>query len=67
MALLQIQGKEFQLTPIPLRSVRPFVIEEVTLLDVAEEEGFDVDDQMAITKYLKRKVGLLVFEGKQDG
>ncbi|KDQ32941.1 hypothetical protein PLEOSDRAFT_1080378 [Pleurotus ostreatus PC15] len=62
VALLQIQGKEFQLTPIPLRSVRPFVIEEVTLLDVAEEEGFDIDDQMAITKYLKRKVNELIVQ-----
>ncbi|KAF4576241.1 meiotic recombination [Pleurotus pulmonarius] len=62
VALVQIQGKEFQLTPIPLRSVRPFVIEEVTLLDVAEEEGFDVDDQMAITKYLKRKVNELIVQ-----
>ncbi|KAG5222571.1 meiotic recombination [Salix suchowensis] len=39
-----------------------FVIEEVTLLDVAEEEGFDVDDQMAITKYLKRKVNELIVQ-----
>ncbi len=67
MALVQIQGKEFQLTPIPLRSVRPFVIEEVTLLDVAEEEGFDVDDQMAITKYLKRKVGSFIIQGDFEG
>ncbi|KAJ8517157.1 hypothetical protein ONZ45_g5632 [Pleurotus djamor] len=60
VALLQIQGKDFQLTPIPLRTVRPFVIDELVLLDDAEEEGFDVDDQIAISKYLKQKVNELI-------
>jgi len=56
VALLQIQGKEFQLTPLPLRTVRPFVIEEVVLNEVADEVGLDLNDQMAITKFLKGKV-----------
>lgn len=56
MALLKIQGKEFELTPIPLRTVRPFVMDEVFLTEVAEEEGFDVTDQMEVTKYLKLRV-----------
>ena len=58
VALLQIQGKEFQLTPLPLRTVRPFVIEEVVLNEVADEVGLDLNDQMAITKFLKSKVSL---------
>jgi double-strand break repair protein MRE11 len=53
---LKIQGKEFELTPIPLRTVRPFVMDEVLLTEVAEEEGFDVTDQMEVTKYLKLRV-----------
>ena len=44
------------MTPIPLRTVRPFVIEEVVLNEVAEEEGLNLNDQMEITKYLKAKV-----------
>lgn len=43
--------------PIPLRTVRPFVIDEVTLLDLAEDEDFDVTDQIVVSKYLKSKVG----------
>ena len=58
VALLQIQGKEFQLTPLPLRTVRPFVNEAVVLNEVAEEVGLDLNDQMAITKFLKGKVNL---------
>ena len=57
VALVQIQGKDFQLTPIPLRTVRPFVIEQIVLTDIAEEAGLDLNDQMEITKFLKSKVG----------
>lgn len=42
--------------PIPLRTVRPFVIDEVVLIEAAEEENFDVTDQIAVSKYLKGKV-----------
>lgn len=56
VALLTVQGKEFELTPIPLRTVRPFVLEELDLVEVAEEEGFDLKDQMEITKFLKARV-----------
>ena len=42
--------------PIPLRTVRPFVMDEILLTEAAEEEGFDVSDQMEITKYLKLRV-----------
>jgi double-strand break repair protein MRE11 len=44
------------MTSIPLRTVRPFVMDEIVLTDVAEEEGFDVTDQIEITKYLKLRV-----------
>ncbi|KAI0293920.1 DNA repair exonuclease [Russula brevipes] len=60
VALLKIQGTEFELTPIPLRSVRPFVMDEILLTEVAEEEGFDVTDQMEVTKYLKLRVTELI-------
>ena len=44
--------------PIPLRTTRPFVIDEVFLIEAAEEEGFDVNDQIEVGKFLKRKVYL---------
>jgi Mre11 DNA-binding presumed domain len=58
---LQIQGKEFQLTPLPLRTVRPFIIEDIVLSDIADEVGLDLNDQMAITKFLKGKVSLFSY------
>ncbi|KDQ54119.1 hypothetical protein JAAARDRAFT_196877 [Jaapia argillacea MUCL 33604] len=65
VALLQIQGKEFQLTPIPLRSVRPFVLDEVVLSEMAEEEGFDLTDQMEIANFLKARVNALIDQAKR--
>ncbi|KAH9962132.1 Metallo-dependent phosphatase-like protein [Russula dissimulans] len=60
VALLKIQGTEFELTPIPLRTVRPFVMDEILLTEVAEEESFNVTDQMEVTKYLKLRVNELI-------
>ncbi|KAH7882901.1 Metallo-dependent phosphatase-like protein [Phlebopus sp. FC_14] len=60
VALLQIQGKEFELKPIPLRTVRPFVLEDVVLSEVAEEEDFDINDQIAVAKFLKSRVNALI-------
>jgi double-strand break repair protein MRE11 len=36
--------------------VRPFVLEEVVLSEAAEEEGFDLTDQMEVTKFLRTRV-----------
>ncbi|KAI9508261.1 Metallo-dependent phosphatase-like protein [Russula earlei] len=59
VALLKIQGTEFELTPIPLRTVRPFVMDEILLTEVAEE-NFDVTNQMEVSKYLKQRVNELI-------
>ncbi|KAI0634000.1 Metallo-dependent phosphatase-like protein [Trametes polyzona] len=60
VALLKIQGKRFELLPIPLRSVRPFVIDDVVLSEAAEEEGFDLNEKMEVSKFLKAKVSELI-------
>ncbi|KAK7042496.1 double-strand break repair protein [Favolaschia claudopus] len=66
VALLQIQGKEFEMTPIPLRTVRPFVIESIVLSEIAEEDGLNLNDQMEITKFLKTKVNSLIEQANQQ-
>ncbi|KAI6025995.1 Mre11 DNA-binding presumed domain-containing protein [Pisolithus marmoratus] len=60
VALLQIQGKQFEIKPIPLRTVRPFVLEDVVLSEAAEEEGFELNDQIAVSKFLKSRVNALI-------
>jgi double-strand break repair protein MRE11 len=58
VALIQVHGKEYSLKPLPLRTARPFVLEEVALSEVAEEEGFELEDQMEIAKYLRSRVNI---------
>ncbi len=55
VALLQIQGKDFHMEPIPLRTVRPFVIDDVCLMEAAEDDDFDVTDQIVVGKFLRGK------------
>lgn len=57
VAILEIQGKDFQLTPIPLRTVRPFVMEEIVLTDLEGDEKIDISKPMEVTKFLKSRVG----------
>ncbi|KAI0088300.1 Metallo-dependent phosphatase-like protein [Irpex rosettiformis] len=66
VALMEVHGKEYRLTPIPLRTVRPFVMGEVILSNAAEDEGFDLNDRMAISKYLRAKVNELIDEANQQ-
>lgn len=43
--------------PISLRSVRPFIMDDIHLMTAAEEDGFDVNDQVAVSAFLKSKAG----------
>ncbi|KAG9030676.1 meiotic recombination [Tulasnella sp. JGI-2019a] len=66
VAFLEIQGKEFQMTPIPLRTVRPFVMEEINLSEIAEEEGLSLGDKMEINKYLRSRVEALIARAGEE-
>lgn len=38
--------------------MRPFVLDELVLTEVADDENLDLNDRMAITKFLKTRVAL---------
>ncbi|OAX43761.1 DNA repair exonuclease [Rhizopogon vinicolor AM-OR11-026] len=65
VALLQIHHKEFELKPLPLRTVRPFMLGDVVLAEAAEEDGFDVSDQIAVGKFLRARVNALIDQANQ--
>ncbi|KAG8934833.1 meiotic recombination [Tulasnella sp. 418] len=66
VALLEIAGREFQMTPILLRTVRPFVIEEVVLSEAAEEESFSLTEKTEIIKFLRSRVEALIQRASQE-
>jgi double-strand break repair protein MRE11 len=55
--LLSIQGSQFQIAEIPLKTVRPFEMDELILADDAADttNGIDLADRDSITAYLRMK------------
>ncbi|KAL8287436.1 hypothetical protein RQP46_003294 [Phenoliferia psychrophenolica] len=60
VSLLTIQGKEFEMQPIRLRSVRPFVWDEISLVEAAEGDDVDLSTKVKVNKFLKAKVNELI-------
>ncbi len=62
MGLLSIQGSQFQIAEIPLKTVRPFELDEVVLAEAADDEAnkVDLEDKDTITAYLRQRVSTLV-------
>lgn len=65
-ALLEIQGKAFELTPIMLRTVRPFKMDTIHLAEIAEEEDVNLNDKIAINELLKQRIRKLVKEANDE-
>ena len=57
VGLLKIQNKAFDLTKIRLKTVRPFVMDDLVLADVEEIEDIKLETKVQVNKYLKKRVG----------
>ncbi|KZO91030.1 DNA repair exonuclease [Calocera viscosa TUFC12733] len=66
VALVEILDGKFELTPLELRTVRPFVMETVALLDDLKEQGIEVDDQAGINKFLKKRAVALITRANRE-
>lgn len=58
VGILSIQGSQFQIGEIPLKTVRPFEMDEVVLKDMAEveEHKINLEDKDTITAFLRGQV-----------
>jgi double-strand break repair protein MRE11 len=56
VGLLKIQGRKFDMKKLRLRTVRPFVMDDIVLSDVAEIEGVSLENKVQVNKYLKTRV-----------
>lgn len=63
IGILEIKADQFRLKPIPLRTVRPFVMASVVLQD---EENLNPTDHNKIMDFLEQKVNALIEEAKQE-
>lgn len=60
VGILSVQGSQFQIAEIPLKTVRPFEMDEVVLTEVAEVERnkVNLEDKDTITAFLRKEVSL---------
>jgi double-strand break repair protein MRE11 len=58
VGILSVQGSQFQIAEIPLKTVRPFEMDEVVLTDVAqiERNKVNLEDKDTITAFLRTEV-----------
>lgn len=60
VAIIHVKERDFHLEQIPLKTVRPFVMEDIDLDQAVEEARLQIDDKQGVTKLLKSKVKELV-------
>ncbi|KAJ3258944.1 Double-strand break repair protein mre11a [Boothiomyces macroporosus] len=63
IGILKITGQEFQLEKIKLKTVRPFVMDNVELSKV---DGLDPGDKDSVALFLRRKVSKMIIKAKQQ-
>ncbi|WVQ79525.1 DNA repair protein (mre11) [Cryptococcus sp. DSM 104549] len=64
VGLLSVQGSSFALEEIPLKTVRPFEMDDVVLSYAAEHGSCALDDRDSITAYLRTEVEALIEKAK---
>ncbi|XP_037822124.1 double-strand break repair protein MRE11 [Lucilia sericata] len=66
VAVLEIYKDKFQMKPIPLQTVRPFVFESVNIMDLAEELRLDEGDASnKVRAMAEEKVEVMLERAKQ--
>ncbi|PLW07467.1 hypothetical protein PCANC_05470 [Puccinia coronata f. sp. avenae] len=66
VAILEIHNRDFSMIPIPLKTVRPFIFEEVVLAEDEEEKKLRLDDKPKVVRYLKTLVEALIERAKNN-
>ncbi|WWC95289.1 DNA repair protein (mre11) [Kwoniella sp. B9012] len=66
VGIMSIQGSQFQIAEVPLKTVRPFELDEVVLSYAAEQGALNIDDKDSITEYLKDQVTRLIKQAHEN-
>ncbi|PWN37275.1 DNA repair exonuclease [Meira miltonrushii] len=66
VAIIHVKGRDFTMEPLTLKTVRPFVMDEVDLDEIVDQANLRIDDKQGVTKLLKRKVKDLIEQANQE-
>lgn len=60
IAIVHVLGKEFKVVPMPLQSVRPFVMQDISLPAEAAAAQLDPTDRADVTKLLRKHIERMI-------
>ncbi|EGG01081.1 uncharacterized protein MELLADRAFT_39329, partial [Melampsora larici-populina 98AG31] len=66
VGILEIQGRDFAINAVPLKSVRPFVFHDIILSDEEEENNLKLDTKTKVIKYLTKLVEVLISQANAE-
>lgn len=66
MAIIHVEERDFQVEPITLQTVRPFVIDDIDLDDAIEEAQVGIDEKQAVIRVLKAKIKSLIARADRE-
>lgn len=66
VAIIHVKGRDFTMEPLTLKTVRPFVMDEVDLDEIVDQANLRIDDKQGVTKLLKRRVKDLIEKANQE-
>ncbi|PWN45160.1 DNA repair exonuclease [Ceraceosorus guamensis] len=66
VAIIHVEERDYYLEEIPLRTVRPFVMEDIDLDDEIQDANIAADDKPAVTKLLKQHVYGLIQRAHEE-
>lgn len=65
VGLLEVDGKDFRIDKIPLKTVRPFVMNDIILQTIPELKN-KLFDQKSVEHYLIKHVNSLISEAREE-
>lgn len=60
VAIIHVEKRDYMVEPITLKTVRPFIMDDIDLDDELEAAGLTIDDKQAVGKLLKTKIQDLI-------
>jgi double-strand break repair protein MRE11 len=66
VAIIHVEERDFQLEPITLQTVRPFVMDDLDLDAAIEEAQVKIDEKQGVIKVLKKKINELIARADQE-
>ncbi|CAO1636380.1 unnamed protein product [Parajaminaea phylloscopi] len=66
VGIIHVQGTDYRMEPIPLQTVRPFVMDDMSLTEEAKDAGINLTDKAAVQQLLRRRVYELIDKSRED-